>query len=322
MTRVTAIGIGLAGTCLAWVAVGLDQEFADAVEHRPACVSWRGEEGVEVGDDRGRGLAAAPGAVGIDQAVEHGDIELVVGEPLREQVIGGLSAVAKLHQVEQFAVERRRVAEFGNRIVGAGAIHEVFLGALLAEPTAEVGDIGDQRLVAPCFRRRQQGRERAPREFGLGAALDRLETGGDLGLGGKAGEEGLGKGVDGLDAEAAGRLDDPREQAPRSLATGGIIVFVKRLQFGTKDRVGQAHPARQPVAQPIGHLGGARLGEGQAQDRRGRHSAEQQSQYPRDQDLGLAGARRRRQRGMRPRVGRRALMTLEDGEEFEPTRHG
>jgi len=71
----------------------------------------------------------------------------------------------------------------------------------------------------------------------------------------------------------------------------------------------------------LGHLGGAGLGEGKAEDRGRIDAREQQPQHPRGEDMGLPGPRRGRQRRMNRRIGRERLLVLELGKLFETCAH-
>ena len=100
-----------------------------------------------------------------------------------------------------------------------------------------------------------------------------------------------------------------------------IIILAQREQFLAQRRIGQPHPRRQPLADPVGHFGGTGLGEGQAQDALGPDPAEQQAEHPRGQHLSLAGSGRSGHRGMRRRVDRAPLLAFKDGQRFQATRH-
>ena len=119
------------------------------------------------------------------------------------------------------------------------------------------------------------------------------EVGRQPGLQGKATEQGLAEGVDGLDVHAA--VQDTGEQA----AGAGPSFFVR----GVAEEPGQAfvqltlrgrRPGPQALGHPVGHLGGGGLGEGEAEDAPGRGAGQNQGEHPVGQHLGLAGAGGRR----------------------------
>ena len=83
----------------------------------------------------------------------------------------------------------------------------------------------------------------------------------------------------------------------------------------------EPHPISEPAVDPPRHLGRAGLGEGQAEDRGRIDAGKQQPQHPRGQDMGLAGPRRRRQRGMVARMRGAELVAFEQGERAEAVGH-
>ena len=85
-------------------------------------------------------------------------------------------------------------------------------------------------------------------------------------------------------------------------------LLAQRDQIGAEVGLARAHPRRQPRVDPPRHLGRARLGEGQAQDRARIGAAEQQAIDPRRQHLRLARPRRRRQPDVRAGIARARLL--------------
>ena len=112
------------------------------------------------------------------------------------------------------------IAERLDHLLGPGAGRQIFLRAGLAEPQRQRLDVGDQRVIAARLGIGEQGREGAADQFGLGAALDRLEPRVDPGLGGEAGEQGLGEAVDRLDAQPPG-VSSTRANKRRARCSAG-----------------------------------------------------------------------------------------------------
>ena len=95
--------------------------------------------------------------------------------------------------------------------------------------------------------------------------VDHLEMGGDIGLERKEPQQPLGKGVQRLNLEAARRLDRTREQLPREtelLRTRPRSAAVD--DFLRQCVVAEARPLGERVEDAVGHVGGRRLGEGEA----------------------------------------------------------
>ena len=153
-------------------------------------------------------------------------------------------------------------------------------------------------VVAARFGVRHQIGKRPPHQLLLGPALDRLEPGRDPRLRGKGREQRLGEGVDGLDLEPAGAIEHlARTAAARAPASADR--WVRRAQQVRSElAILEPDPRGETSADAVGHLRGRRLGEGQAQDRFRPRALQQQTQHARGQDLRLAGARRRRKRGV------------------------
>ena len=163
---------------------------------------------------------------------------------------------------------------------------------------------------------RQLGEGRAGERSRL-AILERAKAGRKSRLAGKAGEQGLAKGVDRLDTQAAWCIEHAREQGAGEGHRFGTVIFAQRLQIGGEVGVRTAYPAGQALVDAIGHLGRARLGEGEAEDRRGGDAAQQQPQHAGGKDMRLARSRRRRQPHLRARIGCAPLLAeqrLEGGQ--------
>ena len=99
----------------------------------------------------------------------------------------------------------------------------------LAPGADETGQqIGEIQLIDPAVDDRESARERAAfafrrlfqhfllglsQELGAAAFVQKLEMGRDPGLEGKTAQQRLAEGMDGHDPHAAGRIEDPGEQA-------------------------------------------------------------------------------------------------------------
>ncbi|GJE70237.1 hypothetical protein CHKEEEPN_1773 [Methylorubrum podarium] len=157
-------------------------------------------------------------------------------------------------------------------------------------------------------------------EHVVGLDLERLarlvvvehdEAGRHVGLEREHVQQPLAQGVQRLDLEAPRRLDGAGEQAagePEGVAAGPLAGEFGEL--GGQGRVVQRHPAAEALEHPDRHVGGGRLGEGEAEDAAGRGAVEEQAQHPVGEHLGLARARIGRDPGREARVGRPALGRL------------
>ncbi len=174
------------------------------------------------------------------------------------------------------------------------------------------------------FLRNQQFRQRLARQHLFLTPLKRAEAGKQAGLERKRGEQALAKAVDRLNADAAaGRVEHPRKERARARHHSGIeMILAKRKQLLAQIGLGHPHPAREPAIDPSGHLARTRLRKGEAQDRSGVDSAQQQAIDARGQHLCLAGPRRRRQPDMAFRVARARLIALQPGQEAAGLTHG
>jgi hypothetical protein len=206
-------------------------------------------------------------------------------------------------------------AERGDRVGRAGAGHQEGFGAAFAQPQAQRLHVADQAEIALLLGPHQQVGERRAGQPLLLAAFERPEAGHQPRFGRERGEQALREGVDGLDAKpAAGRLEHPREQGAGEVSHFGPGILVQRRQLELQLRILEPHPVGEPGMDPLGHLGRAGLGEGQAEDRGGVGAGEQQPQHPRREHVGLAGAGRGRKCGVVARRRGAALVALQMGE--------
>ena len=135
-------------------------------------------------------------------------------------------------------------------------------------------------------------------------------------------QEPLAEGVDRVDLEPARRLDGPGEQPTgeqQAFRAGAHALEVEQL-VGEPGIV-QRHPAPEPVEHTDRHVRRRRLGEGEAEDARGRHALQQQPQHAVGEHLGLARAGIGGDPGGDARL-RGALLEMRDvGEDFDRCAH-
>ena len=118
--------------------------------------------------------------------------------------------------------------------------------------------------------------------------LDKAEVGGDAGFEGKAPQQRLAEGVDGVDAHAARQVEDDGEERPGALPVGGGRQHREIRERPVEVGVGEADPAAEPVLQAQRHLGGGVAGEGEAEDAARIDAREHEAEQPVGQELGLA----------------------------------
>jgi hypothetical protein len=125
-------------------------------------------------------------------------------------------------------------------------------------------------------------------DLGGALVLEHLEARRDAGLEGEAAQQLFAEGVDGLDLQAAGGLQGAGEEA----AGGGEVVVRGGdvAQPGAQFAIFHDRPFAQAVEQAPLHLGGRRLGVGDAEDGPRRGAAQQQAGDAVDQGGGLARA--------------------------------
>jgi len=179
---------------------------------------------------------------------------------------------------------------------------------------SRVGGAGDRALKGTAERARrlsrgpEQHRHRGTLEhLGLGTVIQHGEPRRHVGLERELLEQPGAEGMDGLDLEAPRRLQRSGEQRPRPRAfpgiDGGDADFAQgRIEGGIVER----DPATEPVVDPRRHVGGRRLGEGDAEDARridpARSAVEHQPDHPLGQHMGLARAGIGRDEGRAGRI--------------------
>jgi len=143
-----------------------------------------------------------------------------------------------------------------------------------------------------------QGGPRVALQLAGAKVVQHLEAGRHPRLEGEPPEELLAEGVQGLDPEAAGRLEGAGEEgAGGGQGVRGVVAHLAALelrQLQAQPLVAQHRPVAQEAEQPGLHLRGCGLGVGHAEDLVRRSAGEQQAGDPVDQGLGLS----------RPGVGR------------------
>ena len=245
----------------------------------------------------------------------HGVGQLGVGLGAPRHRLGHAAPLAGIDEADEVALDLLRP------LVRIGAGQRVWRGCGSCFPG--VG-IGGQR-IAPGLDHRQQGLEPRPvqldskvavgradrplriRQGVAGQILARLvrqqrrrlvlqhrEGGRHAGLKRKAPQELFAEGMNGLDLQAARRLQRASEQAARLRQSrfaerGGIAVVQRGHGLGELAIVHHG-PAAQLIEQPRLHLGGGGLGVGDAQDGVGPGLGQQQAGHAVDQGGGLARA--------------------------------
>ena len=258
--------------CLAWKPQPLDGVKQNAVHGVPHFTGGLRPVGVgaQGGADRFRRLP--PADEGIAEAFQrHPVFELKHG-PQRRQYIGGGQLVGPAQAQQPAPLPHQPGNDSAEAIFAKGFEH-------LGGTRVVAGGEADQ---VPVHRRFEQ-------RGGL-AVVEHAEAGLDPGLDREPPEQRLGKGVDGLNVEPARRLQHPREQPPcqRHLRLIGVLTGEAEQRL-VEPFVAERDPGFQRLADPVGHLGGGSLGEGQREDLAGLHAFEQQGQQAVGQHPGLAG---------------------------------
>jgi len=121
------------------------------------------------------------------------------------------------------------------------------------------------------------------------AAVEHLEPRRHIGLERKLMQQTRAERVDGLHLESARGFEREREQLPRPCAHLRAGGDARRSQDDAVERgVVVRGPLRQRVEHPLRHVGGCRLGEGDAEDALGLGAFEQEPDHALRQHVGLA----------------------------------
>ena len=260
----------------------------------------------------------SPSRIGRRDPLQRAAIEGVVRTGGAQRLLD--VAIGHVHRAAQLRLDPR--AQRRHRVGRTRALTKKTLRPFLAHPPAERLHVADQREVAAPLRFDQHLGERRIGERLFLALFERTKAGHQPRLGREAGQQRLAEGVDRLDAQpAAGRLEHAREQGARVGAGFRRDVLAQSGEFLGERAVLHPHPARQPRVDAVGHLGGARLGEGEAENRGGIVAREQQPDHARGQHMRLAGAGRRRQPDEPPRIGRVGLRAFERAERRRAAAH-
>ena len=137
----------------------------------------------------------------------------------------------------------------------------------------------------------QYGKRQLFQKLRLLGLVEHAEAGGDVGFERELMEELRAEGVDGLHFQTARRLQRARKQAPRRHAPNGVGRHVRALANGfVERRIVERGPMRKRIEHPLGHIGGGRLGEGEAKDFFRLHPVEQKIDDALRQHVSLAGS--------------------------------
>ena len=280
---VSVVGITLENIAeLLWLAICFVEQssvkLAESVgtpgriEHEPAP------------DRRGAVTAglAVPGVEGPQAALERGAVEGVVvaqrGERPRPGVGGEPDQLA-----DALAHRLLPSARPEPRLALVGAARQPGARLVRAHPQAEHLERRERFGLAALLPLDQQVGEHAMREQLAVAILHRPGAGDQARFLGERRQQPLREGVDRIDPEPPSRAIEHARKA-----RAGALLHLRRRLGPDGDQVGRevlgllAHPARQHRVDALGHLGGAGLGEGQAQDLLGRDvGAQQQPQHAR-----------------------------------------
>ena len=168
-----------------------------------------------------------------------------------------------------------------------------------------------ERTAGVAVGLRQDALARLDLELARAALVEDLEVAGDIGLEGELVEEALAKGVNGLNLEPAGGFKRAGEQPAGNRQHRRI----RPPPFDPLDRRGELlvverRPLGEVVEDPLRHLGGGGLGEGQAEDAAGIVAGKQEPLDAAGEDEGLARPGIGRDPGRGGRIRRRRLRLL------------
>jgi hypothetical protein len=256
-----------------------------------------GTAGKPAGNRRRRRLPrlCRPRGVGVKTAAQGRDVEgLVAAERFKVRRVGIGGQAQQLVDARPHRLLPAAGAE--PRLPRLGAAQQIGLDIVRPHPQRQVGDGGQHLRIAErlALGGGEQIGQHLPGQQRAVAVLHRPGAGRQLRLVRERAEQPLREGVDRIDPQPAARaIEHSGEKGARAGAGIGIGGRADRRQPLGELRIGQPHPLRQRAVDPVRHLGRAGLGEGQAQDLRGRHVLlQKQPQHARGQHLRLAGPRR------------------------------
>ena len=155
-------------------------------------------------------------------------------------------------------------------------------------------DVGEGLGELGICRPRRAGDHVAPRlgdQRLLHLLVEHLEMAGDVGLQRELVQHRLAEGVDGLDLQAARRLQRLGEQPARTAQLVGVRPAPSSSAIcSASSVVGEHRPAGEVVEDAVRHVGGRRPRVGQAEDLRRLGAAQQQPDDALRQHMRLAGA--------------------------------
>ena len=232
------------------------------------------------GDQRGK-TGHVPGQQAI---LEESPIDLIDRLRRLNAQAGGEQAGVNVAALVTF--EPRRLREqllLAQRLVDEGTkAADAGLGGELVQRRAERSD-------AVMDGARQRVEARGGEQLGSLLILDHLETRRDIRFEGKQMQQLFAEGVNGLDLQPARCFHRARKQPPGEGQAGGFdLRLASRKDCSAQLVVAEPRPFRQFAKHADRHVRGRRLGEGQAQDARGRHAIEQQADHALCQHMRLA----------------------------------
>ncbi|ODN68363.1 hypothetical protein A6302_04338 [Methylobrevis pamukkalensis] len=275
---------------------------------------------VEIGRLAGSKLRPQPGKIG---AVEHRAFQRFRVDPGEAVTGAGAEPVGKVAQRLRKTAKAFQPA--GECLAPGGERRQRRSDRLVADFRQQPGlRPADEALRRPgrFHDRRVDGGLKAG---GAVAFVEHGEAAGNAGFQRKALQQRLAEAVDGLDLEPAGGLQCPGEQPARARQRlGRRGSALQRGDLGGKRRIVQHGPTAQHLGDAVGHFGGRRLGEGEAEHRAGIGPGEQQPDHPARQHIGLARAGVGRHPDRAARMGGDALVAagrLRNGEAARGAAH-
>ena len=263
---IIGIGVGQLLGCLARLALGGEDRAHQLFEHghppRPVAA--------DPALQHRRCLVAGRGAPGAVRPRQPDDRVLV---DFLDTLGNRLVDIAR-GQVERAAepgLDARGQRLQRTRRTGAGG-EEGFRPAL-AQPQRECADRLDRADTALALGGFEHPGQRLARQHRFLARLQRAKARRKARLDREGRKQPLAEAVDGLDAKpTARRVEHACEQRPRPVAQVGRRRLAQRLQVAEQLGLGHPHPGGETAIDPLRHLGGACLGEGQTQYRLGRNT--------------------------------------------------